>query len=611
MSRWAARLPVVLALAVAAAALVVPVGTMLWRSVRVEQVVTQDGRVWAAVGAVSEQPDRADPTQRVLVFAVQNAPGEEKVNRRVNLADVRERREVLSLDHYRFVFGDARTRAILTDSLALAGASALLALLLGLPVAWVLSRCAFVGRGVAAAASLGPLILPTFVLGMGAARPFSNALGSVLGLTGRSLQLATATLLFGATLYPVVVLLVGRAWAAVPAGPYEAARLLRGPGVAWRTAVLPALLPALAGAALLVLLLALADFAVPDLMSFLVPGGSTPIAVFAKQVQLQWTQEQNDGRAVATGTPLFLLCLVALVLALVLLAKSPLLAGARTGRRRAPHLLGARGTVAAWVLVLLPLAIGLGVPLWGILSWAGSGGETVAAGSLPPGVVPAQTHGSLGDLSGALDRTPGSRDDRDRWLKTGAAATLLTLVLAWVLARWALGGGRLARGVVGGLALLSLAAPGIVVGIGSLILWTRLDMLHEGVARSALALTARFLPFALLGVGLALREVRRGYEEAAQLLGAGPATRTLHVTLPLVLPGLVATALLVLVLALREIDAVVLLETRLFPLRLYDKIHFSRLADEANLTLLYLAWMLVPALLAALLLAWRRRRASR
>jgi ABC-type Fe3+ transport system permease subunit len=84
--------------------------------------------------------------------------------------------------------------------------------------------------------------------------------------------------------------------------------------------------------------------------------------------------------------------------------------------------------------------------------------------------------------------------------------------------------------------------------------------------------------------------------------------RTVGITLPLVLPGLVATALLVLVLALREIDAVVLLETRLFPLRLYDKVHFSRLADEANLTLLYLAWMLVPAVLAALALAWQARR---
>jgi ABC-type Fe3+ transport system permease subunit len=544
----------------------------------------------------------------VLVFAVQRAPGEERVNRRVPLEDVTGRHTILSLDHYRFVFGDERTRAILTDSLALAGASALLALLLGLPAAWALSRCAFFGRGVAAAVTLGPLVLPTFVLGMGAARPFSSALGAVLGLEGRALQMATATLLFGATLYPVVVLLVGRAWAAVPAGPHEAARLLGGRGAAWRLTVLPALVPAVAGASLVVVLLALADFAVPDLMSFLVPGGSTPIAVFAKQVQLQWKLEHNDARAVATGAPLLLLCLAALVLAVVLLAKSPLLAGARTGRRRPPRALGLAGTLGAWLLVLLPLTVGLLVPLGGILSWAGSGGETVAAGSLPPGVVLAQTHGALGDLSGALDRTPGARDDRDRWLKTGAAATLLTLVLAWVLARWALGGGRLARAVVGGIGLLALAAPGVVVGIGSLILWTRLDALHEGVARSALALTARFLPFALLGIGLALRDVRRHYEEAAALLGAGPASRTFHVTLPLAARGLLATTLLVFVLALREVDAVVLLETRLFPLRLYDKVHFSRLADEANLTLLYLAWMLVPAVLAALTLAWHARR---
>jgi iron(III) transport system permease protein len=616
VSRWAGRLLVLAALGVAALALVVPVGTMLWRSIRVEEVVTQDGRVWPAVGEVHEQPDPNDASRRLLVFATQSGPGAEKVPQRLDTAQVRERREVFSLAHYRFVFGDERTRSILVQSLLLAVGSALLALLLGLPVAWALSRCAFFGRRVLAALSLGPLLLPAFVLGMGAARPFSAGLERVLGLSGRALQMGTAMLIFAATLYPVVVLLVGRAWAAVPAGPHEAARLLRGPRAAWRLAVLPALKPALAGSALVVVLLALADFAVPDLMSFLVPGGTTPMAVFAKEVQYQWKQEGNEGRAVATGAPLLLLCLVALVLALVLLRKSPLLAAARTGRVREPRALSLRGTLAAWLVVLLPLTLGLGVPLGGILSWAGAGGWTVTTGSKSsaaqaPTAQTSAGRGSLGDFSGALDRTPGSRDERDRWLKTALAGTLLTLAVALVLARWGLRGGRAARAVVGGLALLALAAPGVVVGLGTLVLWSALGAAPEGVLRSALALTARFLPLALLGVTLALREVRRGYEEAAATLGAGPGTRALQVTLPLAGTGIAAAALLVLVLALREIDAVVLLETRLFPLRIYDKVHYSQWADEANLTLLYLAWLLVPALGAALLLGWKRRGAVR
>lgn len=608
MSRWVGRVVLAAALAASALIVVVPVGAMLWRSLVVETVVLGDGQEWRAVGEVREQPDADDASRRVLVFATQGAPGEDKVPRRVDVREVAERRQSLAFDHYRFVFGDARTRTLLTQSLLLAAGAALLALALGLPVAWALARCAFVGRRVLGALSLGPLLLPVFVLGMGAARPYGEALGDVLGLSGRALQMGTAMLLFAATLYPVVVLLVGRAWAAAPRGPYEAARLLQGPRAAWLRAVLPCVLPAAVGSGLLVVLLALADFAVPDLMSFLVPGGSTPMAVFAKEVQLQWKQESNTGRAVATGAPLLLLCLAALVLALWLLRKSPLAAGGRTGRVRPLRRLSWRATVAAWGLVLVPLALGLVLPLAGILSWAGSGGRTVASGSLPPDVTVSAGRGRLGDFAGALDRTPGSRDDRERWLKTSAAGALLALGVALVLGRWAHVGGRVAQGVVAGVAWLALAAPGVVVGLGTLLLWTDLGDSGTGVLRSASALAARLLPFALLGTTLALRGVRRGHEESARTLGAGPGARALHVWLPLAGPGLGASALLVLVLALREIDAVVLLETRLFPLRLYDKVHYSQWADEANLTLLYLGWLLVPALAAALLLGLRRRR---
>jgi len=109
---------------------------------------------------------------------------------------------------------------------------------------------------------------------------------------------------------------------------------------------------------------------------------------------------------------------------------------------------------------------------------------------------------------------------------------------------------------------------------------------------------------------VALRAVRPGHEEAASLLGAGPGTRALRIWGPPAGPGLLAGAATVLVLALREIDTVIVIDAQVFPLRIYDKIHYSRLADEANLTFLYVGILLVPALLAAGLwswFAWRRR----
>ncbi len=599
-ARLGARLPLLLALGLVAAALVVPVGSMFWSSLHEEQIVHRDGRVFAAVGEVREE-------RGVFVFALQSAPGAEKVPMRLPRESVRERRSVLSLAHYRHVLGDPRTLALVRDSLTLACGAALVALLLGLPAAWALARRRFPLRGLAFALALAPLVLPPFVLGMGAARPVARALEALLGLTGRGLQLATAITILGALLAPVVTLLVARAWARVPAGAYEAALLLGGPRAAFREAVLPRLAPSIAAASVLVVVLALADFAVADLMTFLLPGGGTPLAVFSKEVQLQWKQEQNTGRAVATGAPLLLLCVVGLLLAWLWLRRRHAASDARGGRLLAAAPL--TRAAAPWVALALlaPLLLGLIVPLAGLVSWAGAGGETVAAGSTVP-VAAATGRGTLFDFAGALERTPGVGGDCERWWRLGLLATLLTLATALVLARWASRGGAVARVSVAALAGLALATPGLVVGMGTLLTWSGVGFVEDGLLRPALALTARCLPVALLGVGLALREARRGQEEAAALLGAGPLARLAQVTVPLALPGIVVSALLVLVLALREIDALVLLETGLFPLRIYDKIHFSRLADETNLALLYLVMLLGPlALLAAVRGWWRAR----
>ena len=73
--------------------------------------------------------------------------------------------------------------------------------------------------------------------------------------------------------------------------------------------------------------------------------------------------------------------------------------------------------------------------------------------------------------------------------------------------------------------------------------------------------------------------------------------------------GVLSGGLVVLVLALRELDAIMLIDARVLPMRLYDKIHFNRMAEEANLLFLCLTYLLVPALVGALLFGlWGRRR---
>jgi iron(III) transport system permease protein len=604
--RWGGRLAVTCAWAVLAVALLIPAGTLLLRSFEVYVVETTKGQVLRAVGEVDRVEGRG-PT--VETFKIQPDPQGDLISLRLPVDQVREIRTEWSLEHYRRVFGDPRTRGLLWHTFLLAAGSVLAALLLGLPLAWWLGRTMLPGRRVLTALCLAPAILPPYFVGMAVARPLGNALQACFGFEGGTLQLVEACLVFGGVLYPLVVLLVGRALAAVPVGPWEAARLLGGRRAALRHVVLPAVLPAVLGASVLVFVLAASDFAVPDLLGFLLPQGSTPVNVFPTEIRLQWEKDGNTGRAVATGAPFLVVTFLLVAISLVWIRRSAVVGGGGGGGPRPRVPLGKRGRALGWALIAVVLLLTVAAPLWGVTRWAYGAGETAA--QQPAGAVPQPPTGRLLDFARAFRDTPGLGEDTWRWLRTGLATALLATAVATLLARQALRGGRWARAAVVSLAgAFPLAVPGLVVTISTLLLWVRWDVpfVENGIGRSVLALTARFLPFALLAAWLALREARRGHEEAAAVLGAGPATRAARIWGPLAWRGLLGGALVVLVLALREVDAVILIETRILPLRLYDKIHYSRLADEANIALLYVGILLVPALLAALLLGRRGKR---
>lgn len=606
MWRLGGRFAVVFALAVVALAFVLPIGSMFLVSLRVHEVVLEDGRVLTAVGGVDRSEGR-------VVFSVQSEAGCERVPLRLPDAQVAEVRTRYSLRHYDLVLSDRRTLGLVLHSLLVAAGGTLAALLLGLPLAWLLFRTDLPARRILLALCLGPAVLPPLFVAMGGARPLMNALTALFGFEGPTLQVACTIVVFGSVLFPLIVLLVGRALATVPVGVWEAALLLGGRGAAFRRVVLPAVLPAVLGAAALAFVLAWSDFAVPDILGFMLPPGSPPVHVYATEILFQWNQHAT-ARAVATGLPFVLVTGVLLFLALFLLRRSPVVGGGE-GRQGRPRVrLSPMGRVLGVLGVVAVLGLGLVLPMAGVASWARGSGESAAR---PVGVDapegPAGRAGRLFDFAGALDRTPESREDLVRWLKTGFGAALLAMAVAVVLVRWALRRGGVARGLVLLLAVLPLAVPGLVFTVGTNVFWGEIqaEWVERSILRSVLVLTARFLPFALLAAWLALREVRAGHEEAAALLGARSGTRAVRVWGPMARAGILGGGLAVLVLALREIDAVIEIDTRIFPLRIYDKIHFSRLADEANLAFLYVGILLVPAVLAALVFGWRGRKRGR
>lgn len=569
-----------LAVATVLVAVVLPLGGLLVASLRVREVTLVGGFTHRVTGYVVREGGFVRYT-----IAPEGDPDAERVPVTRPETDVVSEREAWSLHHYRLVLGSRRLGGLLQNSLVLAGGAALLALVLGLPIALVAARVAFPGRRVLLVLLGAPLLLPPFFAAMGV----STSVGPILagaGLSGGTLQLVSSIVCLGGLLAPIPALLVGRAMLAVPAGLVEAALLAGGRRAARRAILVPALAPAAVASGALVFVLAFTDFAVPDLLGVFLPDQGAAVHVFATEVFLQWKQHGNVGGAVATGVPFVLVVLALLLVAWWSLSRAPgglVGTGARERPLRTWH--GARALLP-WLTAAPVLLLGLVLPLRSVAAW----------GFSPAQVLP------------TVRATAGLLDDTERWLRLALLAALVATAVAVVLVR-ASRGSRAFRTLTGASALLSLSAPGLVLMVATLLLWLPLRERPNSLLMGGCLLVGRFLPHAVLVAGLALRDVDARLEDAARAAGAGPLTVWARVTGPLAARGLASAFLLVLVFALRELDGIQLVAPGIVPVRIYDKVHWGRTADVANLSMAYLGLLLLPALLAALL--WPRRGEAR
>lgn len=151
---------------------------------------------------------------------------------------------------------------------------------------------------------------------------------------------------------------------------------------------------------------------------------------------------------------------------------------------------------------------------------------------------------------GALLTSPTALDALWLSMVSSLAATTIAVVLgvplAWAMARLQFAGRSLVRGLV----LLPLVLPPVVGGAALLFAFGRSGMLGGPLFRA----TGLVLPFSLSGVVLAntfvampflvitvegaLRNLDRRYEGAAASLGAGKLTVLRRVTLPMIAPSL-------------------------------------------------------------------------
>ena len=428
-----------------------------------------------------------------------------------------------------------RLGELLARTGALVGLVTVLAVAIGVPLAWLVARSDLPWRRFWAVAAALPLVIPSYVAALVLVAAFGprgmlqgvleapfgvERVPEIYGLPGATAALVLST-------YPYVYLLTVAALHDVDPSLEEASRNLgRSARATFRKVTLPVLRPAIAAGALLVALYTLSDFGAVSLMQY----DSLTRAIF---VRYQALFDRNSAAVLA--------------LALVALTTAVLFAEVRARGRARVHRTspgaqrrGRTAPLGRWrwpAFALCALVVGLGLlgPL-SVLGW-----WAVRAASLDTSIQPAwgQALGSLG--------------------VSGLAATAAILAALPVVVLSVRHPGRWTRGVER-VSYVSHALPGIVVALSLVFFGSQFATpLYQTLALLVFAYVVRFYAQAVAGSRAALVRVDARLEEAGRGLGRAPLSVFARVTAPLLRPGLLAAAALVFLSTMKELPATLLL----------------------------------------------------
>jgi iron(III) transport system permease protein len=145
------------------------------------------------------------------------------------------------------------------------------------------------------------------------------------------------------------------------------------------------------------------------------------------------------------------------------------------------------------------------------------------------------------------------------------SAAVIGVIVYWWIAHTATRSRARIAGSIDVLAWLPVAIPGMLLGLG--LLWLFLgtplrSVLYGSLAGLVIAMVINHLPTGVVQMRSALLQISAQQEEAAAMCGARRFTRYRAIMLPLLSPAIVAAAVLTITSAVRDISTVVLLASR-------------------------------------------------
>nr|WP_254925591.1 MULTISPECIES: iron ABC transporter permease [unclassified Rhodococcus (in: high G+C Gram-positive bacteria)] len=478
--------------------------------------------------------------------------------------------------------------------------SSILALLIGATLAFLAARTNIPGRKLIYGIGIAPLFLPSLVgalawaLLAGPATGYLNLALTALGLPGFVDIYSFAGMIFVLGLYyaPYPFLMIHSALSLMNPDLEDAASL-HGAGLTQmlRKITFPLVLPATIGSGILVFALTVENFAVAQVIG--VPGGVDTLPTLIYRLMNAAPARSNDAAAIAVVLTVLLVIVVALQNRVTGSKEYTTVSGKGVRARQVP-LRGWRWPAAAlaWLYFVLAVALPMGALVVASLQtspYLARFGELFDAGAL--------SLWSLGQTVQDPDFHNVVLNSVIVGVSTAAIGTTFCFALAYTRYRTRSPG----RSVLEYVAMLPLAVPAIVLGLGLLWTWLALPVpIYGTLAVLVVAFIAVFLPQGYRGVSSSIVQLDQDLEDSAVMLGASRAKAIRFVTVPLLRIGLSSTFLLLLMLSMRELTAALFLftsDTRLLSIAIFDAYDNGSIRSAAELGLLY---CVVIGVLAAL-----------
>lgn len=470
--------------------------------------------------------------------------------------------------------------------IAVAGGSAL---------AWLAARSNVPGKILVQVAGVAPMFMSSLVTALAwsiLASPQRGYLNIVLDSIGISARLNVYSmtgiiLVMGMSYMPYVYLLVVSALSLMNPELEEAAAMSGASRwTIFRTVTFPIVAPATIGASLLTFVLVIENFPVPQIL-----GGQANISTLPSFIYALMNfapARANEAAAVSLLLTLLTFALVGIQNYYVRKRNYTTVSG--KGLRPAVVDLGrwrwvATGAVAAFVLIAIVL------PFVALFLNAAAGQRFVAtvADLVDPATIDL---GRFGDLLGNRDVRLGLRNSIIVALGAAVAGGLLHFTMSYFVHRTSARG----RSLIEYIAMIPLAVPSLVLGLGFLWTWFLLPVpLYGTLLILVLAYMVRFMPQGFRGVSSTIVQIHPDLEDSAYLSGASRARSVWDITFPLIRTGLVSTMLLLAILTMRELSAAIFLftsRTRLISIVAYDYWENGSLANSAGISLIYSAILL-------------------